>query len=118
MHSQARDRAVTALILGIAAAAWFGWGHVGAPDTWQIPLDVGSIAGLALAVAAGLYGWRRRRDPSAMNDPRVRRGYFLTVGAEVVAIAAGSWILGGTGHPDYLAAWILFVVGVHFVPLA
>ena len=28
-----------------------------------------------------------------------------------------SAVLGITGRSDYLAAWILFVVGVHFVPL-
>ena len=37
---------------------------------------------------------------------------------EVVLIGGGNWLLAAVGHPDYDAAWTLFVVGVIFVPLA
>jgi hypothetical protein len=113
----ARDHAVTALIFGVAAFAWFGWGQAQPPAGWTIPLSVGSAAGAVVAVLAGIRLSRLRSGPSAMEDPRVRRGYFRTVGAEVVAIAVGCVVLTATGQALYIAAWVLLVVGVHFIPL-
>jgi hypothetical protein len=114
----ARDRAVTGLILGVAGTAWFGWAHEGPPAGWSVPLDVGSFAGPAVAVACGVLVWRRRDEPSAMDDPGTRRRYLLIVAIEVLAILVGVAALNLTGHPAYLSAWVLFVVGVHFAPLA
>jgi hypothetical protein len=113
-----RDRAVTGLILGIAGAAWFGWAHEGPPAGWSVPLDIGSFASIAVAVACGVLIRLRRGGPSAMDDPGTRRRYFWIVGIEVAAILVGVAALNLTGHPGYLSAWVLFVVGVHFVPLA
>src|SRR3954464_6382428 len=118
MTTYARDRAVTALILGIAAAAWFGWGHEGPPRGWSIPLDIGSFGSLAIAVVCGVLVWRLRRGPSAMDEPATRRRYFWIVGIETAAIRAGVVGLNLAGRPGYLSAWVLFVVGAHFLPLA
>jgi hypothetical protein len=104
---------VTALILGVAAAAWFGWGNA-----QPLPgLAAGSVLGVAAAIAGGWYARRLRSTGSAMADRRVRRGYGITVGVEVAAIVAGAAVLEGSGRPAYLPAWILLVVGVHFIPL-
>jgi hypothetical protein len=113
-----RDRAVTGLILGIAGAAWFGWGQEGPPAGWSVPLDIGTFASLAVAAACGVLVWLRRGGPSAMNEPETRRRYFWIVGIEVGAILVGVALLAVIGRSAYLSAWILFVVGVHFVPLA
>ena len=36
---------------------------------------------------------------------------------EALIIAGGATALGITGHSAYIAAWVLFIVGAHFVPL-
>lgn len=113
----ARDRAVSGVIFGIAASAWFGWAQASPPTGWPVPLAVGSIASLVIVVGGVLLALRHRHGPSAMADPRVRRGYNVTVAVEVVACVAGAIVLGRIGHPAYISAWILFVVGVHFLPL-
>lgn len=112
------DQAVTALIFGVAAFAWFGWGQAQPPAGWPVPLTVGSAAGAVAAVLAALLVFRLRGRPSAMQDPQVRRGYFMIVGAEVAAIVIGVVVLGVSGHGAYTAAWVLLIVGVHFLPLA
>ncbi len=53
-----------------------------------------------------------------MEDPRVRRSYWLTGAVEVVLIVGGNLLLAAVGQQAYVAAWTLFVVGVHFIPLA
>ncbi len=117
MTAAARDRAVNGLVLGFAGAMWLSWAQQGPPAGWPLPLAVGSGIGLLVAVLGGVLAWRRRHGASAMSDPRGRRTYNRTVGIESAAIAAGSTALGITGHSAYIAVWILFVVGAHFVPL-
>jgi hypothetical protein len=112
-----RDLAVTALILGIAAVLWFGWGQAEPPSGWSLPLNVGTFAAIAVALGAGGVVARFHRGATAMADPRVRRGYGITVGVEVAACGLGAAGLGLAGHSAYIAPWILLVVGVHFVPL-
>src|SRR5215213_8575647 len=107
--SSARDRAVTAAIFGLAAAAWFGWAQQSPPVGWSIPLAVGSVAGLAMMAGGILLVLRRRRGPSAMADPRVRRLYNVTVAVEVVACFVGALVLGRAAHQSYIPAWVLFV---------
>ena len=116
--SSGRDLAITALILGVAGLAWFGWGQSGLAEGWAAFLQAGSVAALAVVVAAGVLLRRRPAGPSAMDDPALRRGYWKVVAAEVIAIVAGNVALSAAGRPAYVPAWTLLVVGAHFVPLA
>jgi len=115
---QARDGAVTGAICGLAGAAWFGWADQSPPAGWSIPLSGAAVASLVLMVACGLLVVRHRHGPTAMADPGVRRRYLLIVAVEVVACVVGAVVLGRAGQQVYLPAWILFVVGAHFLPLA
>ena len=108
---------MTALIIGVAATAWFGWGNAQPPAGWRAGLAAGSVLGVAAAIMGGWYARRLRSTGSAMADRRVRRGYRITVGAEVAVIVAGAVALEAIGRPADLPAWILLVVGVHFIPL-
>jgi hypothetical protein len=116
-----RDLAVCGAILGIASSAWFGWGQQAPPAGWSIALTVGSLLGLAAGASAIVAAVRSRGPggaPSAMIEAGRRTLYYQVVGVEVVACLVGSLVLGATGAADYVPAWILFVVGVHFIPLA
>lgn len=112
-----RDLAVNGLVLGFAGAMWLGWGQDGAPAGWVVPLAVCSAVGLLVAVVGVIRTWQYRRGDSAMSQPQGRRTYRRVVGLEAVAIAAGGTALGVTGHTAYTAVWVLFIVGLHFVPL-
>lgn len=111
------DLAITALVLSVAAMAWFGWGQAQPPAGWSAPLIAGSCVSIAAVLLAGVTAWRYRRDEQLMNDPAVRRGYWLIVSVEVAACALGVAVLAATGQAAYFPAWILLVVGVHFLPL-
>jgi hypothetical protein len=112
-----RDLAVTAIILGIAAALWFGWGQAQPNAGWGLPMTVGSFAAIAVAVAAGIALSGLRHGATAMESRRVRRAYGITVGIETAVIGLGAVGLTLAGRSAYTAPWILLVVGVHFLPL-
>lgn len=113
-----RDQAACALVLGVAAFAWFGWGQQGPPAGWAVFLGIGSGLGALVAVAALLLTLRNKTGASVMRDPTTAKRYGRTVGIEVGAILIGAAALILASNPSYVAAWVLFVVGVHFVPLA
>lgn len=114
-----RGEVIGAAVLALAGIAWFGWAQDDPPSSWVPYLAAGSVvSGLLLLALVGLLARRRTTSGSPMADPRVRRGYWVTVAIEVVLIIGGNLLLAAVGQPGYVAPWTLFIVGIHFVPLA
>ena len=110
---------IGAAVLALAGIGWFSWAQQDPPSTWKLYLIVGSVlSAIALIALIVLLVSHRTTTGSPMADPRVRRRYWVTVAVEVLLIVAGNLVLAAIGHAEYDAAWTLFVVGVHFVPLA
>ena len=105
---------LSALILGLFAAAWFGWAHGGTPDSWALALNVASIVCVLVAAFAAVRVWRGRRNGGNRNDPGVNRRYGIVVGISYAVLGVGTAVLSVTGHPEFIASWVAFVVGVHF----
>jgi hypothetical protein len=117
-NGRAHDLAATAVVLGIAAIMWFGWGQAGPPAGWSLPLAAGSAAGVAATVASVIVSRRHHDGAQSMADPVVRTRYWRVVAGEVAACLLGVACLAAAGRPAYQPAWILLVVGLHFLPLA
>lgn len=113
-----RDAVMTAAVLGFFAAAWFGWAQEEPPRAWRIPLSVGSIASLALAVVGGVVAWLEWSSGSVLDDESAFGSYLVIVGVEFGVAAIGSVLLVLLRLSRYLAPWICLVVGVHFYPMA
>lgn len=110
---------IAAAVLAFAGIAWFGWSQDDPPSSWVPCLAAGSVVSVLLLVALVILLVRHGRTTgSPMADPRVRRGYGVTVALEVALMVGGHLLLAAVGHASRDAAWRLFVVGVHFVPLA
>ena len=114
----ARDVAVTALVLSMAAFAWFGWGQEDPPARWRAPMAVGSALSGGMALASGYLTWRLWDAGSILADQPTRRLFGIVCGIEIGFCLLGAVLLAVTRHSRHLAPWILFVVGVHVVPLA
>ncbi|SEC93194.1 hypothetical protein SAMN04490239_6033 [Rhodococcus koreensis] len=113
-----RGEVIGAAVLAVAGIAWFGWAQQDPPAPWVPYVVAGSVISALLLVALVVLLVRRLTTTgSPMADPRVRRRYWLTVAVEVVLIVVGNLLLAAVGHQAYDAAWTLFVVGVHFIPL-
>lgn len=111
---RAKDRLSMAVVLSAASLAWFGWGHQGLQlEGW---LRGGMVAAAIVLVVAILLVRRVPVPPTLATDPQARKVYWAAVIAEVVLIVAGALVLARTGHPTFLSTWVLFVVGIHFLP--
>lgn len=78
---------------------------------WRVVGVVGFVALVATLLL---------RPPPAPPEPtpRAMRIYWACVIGEVLAIPVGAAILGNAGQADLVPAWVVLVVGVHFVPFA
>jgi hypothetical protein len=114
----ARDSAMFALILGFFASSWFGWAQERPPPAWRSPLIVGAVLSLVVAVVGAVFAWRNWSGGSALSEPGAMRQYGIIVGMEFGIAAVGAAGIALWRRPEYLAAWICLVVGVHFWPLA
>jgi len=113
-----RDAAMTALIFGFFASAWFGWAQERPPVAWKKWLGIAGGASLVLAAAGGFLAWRHWSDGSALGEPGAMRRYGIILGIEVAVAAVGAVVLTVRDHRELIAPWVCFVVGAHFVPLA
>ena len=112
------DHAITAVILGLFATAWFGWGHAGVPPAVGVWLDVTTgLAGIVV-VAAMVTAFRVPRQRAVATTRAERRRYGIIVGVEFTIIGLGGAVLNLTGGQRWVPVWILAVVAVHFFPLA
>ncbi len=114
-----RGEVIAAAVLAFAGISWFGWAQDAPPSSWVPFLAAGSmVSALLLALLVVLLVRHRTSRGSPLADPRVRRAYWIIIGVELATIIAGNVVLTATHHVAYQAVWTLFVVGIHFVPLA
>lgn len=101
-----------------------GWWLYGATAVPGAAATMVRVAGIAILL--GLVAWtmRLRRHGGDLPDPGATSGrnpfgkqYGIAVLLMVVAIFAGSRVLTAVlDKPEATATWILFCVGVHFIP--
>jgi hypothetical protein len=113
-----RTRGAAAMVEGFFAIMWFSWGQGSAPAWLNVPVLIGTVAGIVAVVAGLVVTLRSTSHDAAMRDAAVRRRYNIIVGLEFAILAAGAALLGATGLTRWIIVWAGAVVGVHFVPLA
>lgn len=114
----ARDHAMMVAIFGFAGFVWYGWAQENPKKSWRKYLGIGAV----VSVLVGIYGvYLSVQDwdaPSALNELGSMTWYYVIVAIEFILAIIGSYYLTRKGYSDYIAAWICFVVGIHFFPLA
>jgi hypothetical protein len=108
---------VTGCLIGTGfGVGWWVFGSASLPGAAGAITLVAGIAVAVLLVACCAVLLRRgRRLPADQGSSPFGRRYALVVAAMVVAIVAGSEVLRYGGLPRAVPAWVLFVVGLHFV---
>ena len=113
-----RERAMTAAIEAFFAAGWFGWGQ-GAPlQGTVVPLIVGAIASVTVAVWGSVRVATTSRLARTGAARGVARRYRSILGLELAIAGIGAGVLAGSGHGKWVSVWVGLVVGVHFIPLS
>jgi predicted outer membrane lipoprotein len=112
----ARDGLFTAAWFGLMTVVWLGWAQEDPPKRWRLPLGIGSILGLILAIGFGVLTALNWSAPSALQG---RQQWFgILVGAEFAAAGIGCGLLGLRKANRWMAWWVAVIVALHFIPLA
>ncbi len=115
IHVGARTRPIGSAIGAIAGLTFvlINAGSVPAPLLWPIVATVGFVAIMWFVVLRGPKVDQVPPTSSAL------RTYGLSVAVMVVAIPLGASIITNLlDRPHAVLAWVVFVVGVHFLPFA
>lgn len=112
-----RDAAATAAVLGLFASSWFGWAQERPPPAWRPMLVAASIVSLLTAVVGGILTWQNWSEGTVF-DADTSLVFGIVVGIEFTVAALGAVLLTAWRRQDLIPAWVAFVVGVHFFPLA
>ncbi|MCQ6560574.1 hypothetical protein [Paenibacillus mendelii] len=112
-----RDYAMYASIFGMFSFCWFGWAQEDPRKSWR--KYIGIASGVALLVCLlGVYLSVTNWDaPSALSNTGSFSQYLITVYIEFFVAGAGAFVLIKFKHKDYVAPWIAFIVGIHFIGL-
>lgn len=112
-----RDYTMYASVFGLFSFVWFGWAQESPRSSWR--LYIGIASGVAFLVCLiGVYlsvmNWNA---PSALNEASAFRNYLISFYAEFVLGGAGAYVLIRLKRKAYVAPWIAFIVGIHFISL-
>ena len=113
-----RDHAMYTAIFGFFAMMWFGMAQENPPKSWRHWLWVGSAVATTLSLAGIYLAITNWHAASALTDKNAFITFGIVVATEITAIAVGSIVLAKKRKHQYIAAWMAFVVGAHFAPLA
>jgi hypothetical protein len=109
----------TASLVGLVAGLVFVLLNAGPlPAPFPVVLRVLGVV-VAVAILAYAVVAMPRRPSGAGGVPRrALRVYWICVAAEVVAIPVGRLVLVRLHQASLTPVWVVFVVGVHFLPFA
>ncbi|MFD0558999.1 hypothetical protein FB566_4955 [Stackebrandtia endophytica] len=110
-------------LIGASFGAVFVFANAGEPLPSGVTLALRILAAVSLLVVIVAAVMARGRSGAAADDAAVGSlfggKYWLIVVIEVVAIIGGAQLLRVFDAPEQTTiAWVAFVVGVHFIPLA
>ena len=103
-----------AMISGVFGLAWTEWGASGISGAVSAAIRVvGIVVGLVILFWSARL--RRTTRDNGSGSMFSSPSYRCIAIAEVVALIGGAALLGATGHHEYVIAWFVAVVGVHFL---
>jgi hypothetical protein len=107
-----------AAYVGITIAAIFGvgWAQWAASGLGGVVGVIVRIVSVVLAVVLIVAAARRARQaPRTTRSLFSSRTYWIVVAVEVVLLFVGAFLLQTLALPVFVAPWIAFIVGVHFL---
>lgn len=113
-----RDHAMYAAIFGFFGFSWFGWAQDNPPQSWRVLLGIASGVSFLIALTGGYLAYTHWGGASSLDTPEAYRQFGVIVGIEFTLAFVGAGILAWRKRQEWIAAWIAFVVGIHFIPLA
>ncbi|MDQ6420598.1 hypothetical protein RB620_14300 [Paenibacillus sp. LHD-117] len=112
-----RDYAMYAAVFGMFSFSWFGWAQERPRQEWRLYIGIASALALLICLTGVYLSITNWESASALSDLGSFRDYLITVYIEFFLAGAGAFLLIRKKRSDYVAPWIAFIVGIHFIGL-
>ncbi|MGO4547882.1 hypothetical protein AB4Z29_24105 [Paenibacillus sp. 2TAB23] len=109
-----RDYAMYAAIFGMFGFCWFGWAQENPRSSWRKYIGIASALPLLVSLAGIYLSVTNWQEATALSGSDTFRSYLIFVFIEFFLAAIGAVLLIKLKKTDYVAPWILFIVGIHF----
>ncbi|ULL16941.1 hypothetical protein DVH26_22360 [Paenibacillus sp. H1-7] len=112
-----RDYAMYVSVFGMFSFVWFGWAQERPRPSWRIYIGIASGIALLLCLTGVYLSITNWDAPSALNEVSAYRNYLISFYAECIVAGAGAFVLTRWKRKEYIAPWVAFIVGLHFIGL-
>lgn len=112
-----RDYTMYAAIFGMFSFCWFGWAQENPRPSWRKYIGMASGAALLVCLLGVYLSVTNWDAPSALSDKTAFKNYLISVYVEFALAGAGAVVLFRLKQKNYVAPWIAFIVGIHFIGL-
>ncbi|MDQ8736955.1 hypothetical protein [Paenibacillus sp. LHD-38] len=109
-----RDYAMYAAIFGFFSFSWFGWAQENPRKSWRKYIGMASSLPLIICLIGIYLSVNNWEEATALSDSSVFKSYLFFVFIEFFLAAIGAILLIKLKQKDYIAPWIVFIVGIHF----
>ncbi|MGD8373629.1 MAG: hypothetical protein PVI21_02110 [Candidatus Woesebacteria bacterium] len=112
-----RDHIMYVAIFGTFATVWFGWAQENPPKKMRGWLIAGSVLSFLTAFIGIYLAATHWHDATALSSRDAYIQLGVVVAAELALGGIGAFVLAKR-FKQFIASWIAFVVGLHFIPLS
>lgn len=110
-----RDYAMYTAIFGFFSFSWFGWAQENPRKSWRLYIGIASGAALLLSLFGIYLSVTHWNSATALDESGAFTGYLIFVFIEFFLAGVGAVMLTKMKRKEYIAPWIAFIVGVHFI---
>lgn len=112
-----RDYCMYTTIFGFFSFVWFGWAQENPRSSWRIYLGIAAGVAFIMCLIGGYLSVTNWHSPSALSSTKVFRQYLIFFYTEFFVAGAGAFLLIKKKWSHFIAPWIAFIVGIHFLGL-
>lgn len=104
-------------IFGVFGSSWFGWAQEKPRESWRKFLGIASVFSLLVGLGGIFLSVTNWHQPSALSEAGAFKSYLIFLYAEFFVTGFGAFLLIKYKRKDYVAPWVAFIVGIHFIGL-
>lgn len=110
-----RDHVMYMAIFGMFSFVWFGWAQENPRQNWRKYIGIASGLALFVCLIGAYLSVKNWNGATALAEKGAFRDYLIAFYAEFIIGGLGAFWLIRRKKKDYVAPWIAFIVGVHFI---
>ncbi|GAA0372386.1 hypothetical protein [Bacillus horti] len=102
-------------IFGVFSMSWFGWAQENPRKSWRKYLGMASGLSLLIGLLGVYLSVTHWNEATVLSSSAVFRNYLIFVYIEFFLAGLGAFLLIKFKRKDFVAPWIAFIVGIHFI---